>query len=132
MFANHESWLLTAVHAQVRRAQVMIDPHTGESRLFAFVEMDTPEEAERAISKLNRTELDGKLITVDRVCTGDLCVLHVPWKNWEVVHIFLMLQILALSMRPYAQLLSSSGAFMCHQIMRQRYFFLYVQQIFAV
>lgn len=50
----------------VTAATVMTDRATGRSRGFGFVEMATPEEAERAIGSLNNTSLDGRMIRVDK------------------------------------------------------------------
>jgi len=50
----------------VQSAAVMTDRETGRSRGFGFVEMGTEEEAERAISGLNGSSLDGRMIRVDR------------------------------------------------------------------
>jgi hypothetical protein len=47
-------------------ATVMNDRETGRSRGFGFVEMDTTEEAEKAISSLNGSSLDGRMIRVDK------------------------------------------------------------------
>ena len=60
--------LFTISQLQVQKAQVMYDPHTRESRGFGFVTMETPEEAEAAITALNATELFGKTISVEKVC----------------------------------------------------------------
>jgi transformer-2 protein len=46
----------------------MYDPHSRESRGFAFVTMETGEEADAAIKALNATEQFGKVITVEKVC----------------------------------------------------------------
>ncbi|KAK7022034.1 hypothetical protein VNI00_017068 [Paramarasmius palmivorus] len=51
---------------RVQKAQVMFDPHTRDSRGFGFVTMESPEEAEAAITALNATELFGKVITVEK------------------------------------------------------------------
>jgi RNA recognition motif-containing protein len=50
----------------VGTAIVMTDRATGRSRGFGFVEMATPEEAERAIGGLNGSSLDGRMIRVDK------------------------------------------------------------------
>jgi RNA recognition motif. (a.k.a. RRM, RBD, or RNP domain) len=50
----------------VQSAAVMTDRETGRSRGFGFVEMGTEEEAEEAISGLNGSSLDGRMIRVDR------------------------------------------------------------------
>ena len=51
---------------EVMSAAVMTDRETGRSRGFGFVEMATTEEAEKAISSLNGTSLDGRMIRVDK------------------------------------------------------------------
>src|SRR5215510_5240990 len=50
----------------VQSAAVMTDRETGRSRGFGFVEMATEEEAEKAITGLNGSSLDGRMIRVDR------------------------------------------------------------------
>ncbi|KAG1726144.1 hypothetical protein EDB19DRAFT_1753233, partial [Suillus lakei] len=52
---------------RVKKASVMYDPHTRESRGFGFVTMETSEEADAAITALNATDLMGKTCTVERV-----------------------------------------------------------------
>jgi RNA recognition motif-containing protein len=54
---------------QVKKASVMYDPHTRESRGFGFVTMETSEEADAAITALNATELMGKAINVEKACS---------------------------------------------------------------
>src|SRR5206468_466155 len=51
---------------EVMSAAVMTDRETGRSRGFGFIEMATTEEAEKAISSLNGTSLDGRMIRVDK------------------------------------------------------------------
>ena len=51
---------------EVMSAAVMTDRETGRSRGFGFVEMATTEEAEKAISSLNGSSLDGRMIRVDK------------------------------------------------------------------
>jgi len=45
-------------------ATVLMDRTTGKSRGFGFVEMSTASEAQRAISQLNDSELQGRRISV--------------------------------------------------------------------
>lgn len=44
----------------------MVDPHTRESRGFGFIRMATAEDAERAMTSINGTEIDGRVITVEK------------------------------------------------------------------
>jgi RNA recognition motif-containing protein len=50
---------------KVDSARVVRDQSTGQSRGFAFVEMATDEEAQRAISRLNQHDVDGRSIIVN-------------------------------------------------------------------
>ena len=45
-------------------AEVISDRYSGRSKGFGFVEMETEEAAEKAISQFNGTSLDGREITV--------------------------------------------------------------------
>ena len=45
-------------------ASVITDRATGQSRGFGFVEMSSPEEADRAIEELNGHEISGRKLTV--------------------------------------------------------------------
>ncbi|KAF8633536.1 hypothetical protein AX15_001340 [Amanita polypyramis BW_CC] len=55
---------------RVKKASVMYDPHTRESRGFGFVTMESAEEADAAIAALNSAELMGKILTVDKARRG--------------------------------------------------------------
>eukprot|EP01129_Flabellula_baltica_P004494 TRINITY_DN1568_c0_g1_i1.p1 TRINITY_DN1568_c0_g1~~TRINITY_DN1568_c0_g1_i1.p1 ORF type:complete len:389 (-),score=79.66 TRINITY_DN1568_c0_g1_i1:99-1235(-) len=44
--------------------KIILDPHTGDSRGFGFVRLDSLEGAEFAIKELNGTEFMGRLLTV--------------------------------------------------------------------
>ena len=48
----------------VESATVMNDRMTGRSRGFGFVEMSTPDEANRAVSEIHGREYDGRNINV--------------------------------------------------------------------
>jgi RNA recognition motif-containing protein len=48
----------------------MKDPHTQEARGFAFVTMESAEEADAAIAGLNATELLGRVMNVQRARRG--------------------------------------------------------------
>ena len=53
-----------AKFGMVYSAKVITDRETNRSMGFAFVEMASSEEAEKAIMNLNGTSLDGRLINV--------------------------------------------------------------------
>ena len=55
---------LFAAHGDVTKAQVITDRDTGRSRGFGFVEMESQEGANTAISALNGKDLDGRDLTV--------------------------------------------------------------------
>ena len=45
----------------------MYDPHTRDSRGFGFVTMETLEEAEAAKEGINGSEINGRILTVEKV-----------------------------------------------------------------
>jgi RNA recognition motif-containing protein len=49
---------------QVKEVSIVADRATGQSRGFAFVEMETPEAAQAAIAALDGKELDGRVLRV--------------------------------------------------------------------
>lgn len=49
----------------VTSVNLMLDKFTGKSRGFAFVEMSTPEEANRAVEMFHSKELQGRPLTVN-------------------------------------------------------------------
>ena len=57
-------------YGKVAKAAVVYDPHSRESRGFAFVTMDTVEDAEAAIAGLHNTDLAGKPLTVEKARRG--------------------------------------------------------------
>jgi RNA recognition motif-containing protein len=52
---------------QVLNCHLVLD-RNGDSRGFAFLTMRNNEDAEAAIRKLNSSELDGRIISVQLVC----------------------------------------------------------------
>lgn len=51
-------------HGEVSRVNLVTDRDTGRSRGFAFVEMQSGQDARRAIADLNDTNLGGRQIQV--------------------------------------------------------------------
>jgi RNA recognition motif-containing protein len=49
----------------VTSATVIIDRETGRSKGFGFIDMDSTEDGQKAISQLNGTPLGGRTITVN-------------------------------------------------------------------
>lgn len=56
---------LFSQHGTVQSAKVITDRFTGQSRGFAFVEMATSEEAQKAIAALHGSELSGRTLVVN-------------------------------------------------------------------
>jgi cold-inducible RNA-binding protein len=52
-------------YGTVERVNLVTDRDTGRSRGFAFVEMTDSSEADRAITALNGTDLDGRALNVN-------------------------------------------------------------------
>ena len=50
----------------VLSVKIARDPVSGEPRCYGFVEMKTSDEARLAVSALNATRLDGRLLCVNR------------------------------------------------------------------
>ncbi|BGO95460.1 hypothetical protein NBRC10512_001428 [Rhodotorula toruloides] len=61
---------LFSKHGRIQKCQVMRDPHSKESRGFAFVMMETGEEADACIANLNATEVLGRTINVEKARRG--------------------------------------------------------------
>src|SRR3954451_23914968 len=56
---------LFAQAGSVESVNVMRDQATGRARGFAFVEMSTDEEAQKAITELNASQVGGRSLTVN-------------------------------------------------------------------
>ncbi len=73
LFVGGLSWNLTvedlkaafAAVAEVVDCVIIMDRQTGKSKGFGFVTMKTADDAQKAITALNGTELDGRSITVN-------------------------------------------------------------------
>ena len=52
-------------HGAVQSAQVVVDRDTGRSKGFGFVEMETGEAAQAAITALNGQDFSGRSLTVN-------------------------------------------------------------------
>ena len=57
---------------------LVVDPWTRESRGFGFVTMSKLEEAERCIKYLNRSVLEGRVITVEKV--------NILWHIYSIIY----------------------------------------------
>jgi cold-inducible RNA-binding protein len=56
---------LFSPHGEVRSSQVIMDRDTGRSKGFGFVEMDSGEAAQAAITALNGQDINGRALTVN-------------------------------------------------------------------
>jgi len=61
---------LFAKIGRIKKASVMYDPYTRESRGFGFVTMESAEEADAAIAALNATDFMGKILNVEKAHRG--------------------------------------------------------------
>ena len=62
---ENELQALFAQAGTVETVKIMRDMATGRARGFAFVEMSTDEEAQRAIAELNAYQIGGRGLTVN-------------------------------------------------------------------
>jgi RNA recognition motif-containing protein len=58
-------------HGNVVSATVVTDRSSGRSRGFGFVEMESAEDAQKAMSALNDSEMDGRNIVVNEAKARD-------------------------------------------------------------
>lgn len=52
-------------HGEVRKAEVVMDRDTGQSKGFGFVEMSTDQGAKAAITALDGTDMEGRFLKVN-------------------------------------------------------------------
>lgn len=66
-FATTEDQIrsLFETHGTVDRVNVVTDRDTGQARGFAFVEMSSMSEADKAIAALNGADVDGRTLNVN-------------------------------------------------------------------
>jgi len=57
-------------YGKVVGCKLITDPRTSESRGFAFVSLDTAAQADDSIYYLDKTEMDGRVITVEKARRG--------------------------------------------------------------
>ena len=50
----------------IKSVKIILDPNTGESEGYGFVEMEKMEEAQKAIDELDGLTIDGKVIFVNK------------------------------------------------------------------
>jgi RNA recognition motif-containing protein len=58
-------------HGNVVSAKVVTDRNSGRSRGFGFVEMESAEDAQKAMSTLNDSEMGGRNIVVNEAKARD-------------------------------------------------------------
>ena len=68
--SNEQLRGLFAEVGEVASATVVTDRDTGRSRGFGFVEMATPEDADKAIAQFNGKDVDGRQIRVEKASSG--------------------------------------------------------------
>ncbi|HLB02250.1 MAG TPA: RNA-binding protein [Nitrospiria bacterium] len=56
---------LFAPYGSVGSAKIISDKYSGQSKGFGFVEMSSSEEAQKAITALNGTQLEGRTLVVN-------------------------------------------------------------------
>ena len=52
----------------VDSVRIITDRETGRNRGFGFIEMNSDEDADKAIEKFNQYELEGRALTVNEAC----------------------------------------------------------------
>ncbi|HVK98046.1 MAG TPA: hypothetical protein VM368_09515 [Flavisolibacter sp.] len=61
---NEDLKQLFAAHGEVASAEVAIDAFTDQSRGFGYVQMPEEQEGRAAITALNKTEVKGRIVSV--------------------------------------------------------------------
>ena len=53
---------LMSPYGKIKHLHIIVEPTSGQSRGMAFIEMNSTEEAKKAIEGLNQKQIDGRLI----------------------------------------------------------------------
>jgi len=53
-------------YGKIKYCKIIKDPYTSQSRGFGFVTFETVEDADEALSALNKTELDGRDLRIEK------------------------------------------------------------------
>lgn len=100
-------WKCLIVFCQVVGAKVVTNARSPGSRCYGFVTMSAAEEATKCIHSLHRTELHGKMISVERVYTlARISILFVWALIMEIV--FTLAQFFQYKLIQYGFLISDS------------------------
>ncbi|KAI5601423.1 hypothetical protein BDE02_01G091500 [Populus trichocarpa] len=68
---------------KVLECHLVTDPDTREFRGFAFVTVETTEDADRCIKYLNCSVLEGRLITMEKMADPNKCLSRcINWRNF--------------------------------------------------
>jgi len=64
--SEHEVTRLFEKYGDVEKCQIMLDPHTKESRGFGFVKMVTAEQADAAKEGLQGEVIEGRTLSIEK------------------------------------------------------------------
>ena len=64
-FTNEDLEQLFTPYGTITSAQVIMDRHTGRSRGFGFVDMESDEDGRKAIEELDGSDSGGRRLTVN-------------------------------------------------------------------
>lgn len=78
---------------------MVLDPRTRESRGFGFVTMEHLDDAERCIKYLNRSTLEGRMITVEKVRDYKGATYNTLFRKYEMKKISILLCMLVVCMQ---------------------------------
>ncbi|CAI0380376.1 unnamed protein product [Linum tenue] len=82
-----------AKEGKVASCFLVVEPRTRISRGFAFVTMDSVEDANRCVKYLNQSVLEGRYITVEKVVLSRHCIsFFAAIKDDQFIHVNLVKQ----------------------------------------